>query len=173
MDGREVYGLAEGGSRRSSARCGTRKLRPERRRLAAHHEVLKRLMNEHTVLPMAFGLIAESDDDVRQILRLNRKAFVGQLDRVRGKVEMGVRVAWDVPNIFELFVTMHEELRALRDQMFRGGRLPSQDEKIELGRLFDRLLAADREECVDQVSSALNPECAELGLEQPPRTSTR
>jgi len=34
----------------------------------------------------------------------NRRAFEEQLERVTGKVEMGLRVAWDVPNIFEYFV---------------------------------------------------------------------
>jgi len=64
---------------------------------------------------------------------------------------MGLRVTWDVPNIFEQVVSTHPELAAYRDQIFRGGRQPAQDEKIELGRSFDRLLNADRQDCIDRV----------------------
>jgi hypothetical protein len=93
LDGGEVYALAEGGLAVVVSDLAVRKVRPERRRLAAHNDVLRRLMAGHTVLPMAFGLIADGDDDVRRIIRLNRGPFAEQLDRVRGKVEMDVRVA--------------------------------------------------------------------------------
>jgi hypothetical protein len=144
-----------------------RKIRPERRRLAAHHEVLKHLMGGHSVLPMAFGLIADGPEAVRRILRLNRGAFEGQLRRVRGMVEMGLRVAWDVPNIFEHILSVHPELQALRDYIFRDGREPSQDEKIELGRAFDRSLSADRQEHQDRVTDALRPRYGEIVANNP------
>lgn len=67
-----------------------------------------------------------------------------------------------MPNVFEMFVGAHPELRALRGHMFRGGRQPSQDEKIELGRRFDRLLTADREDCVERASEVLQGYCAEV-----------
>ncbi len=168
MDGGGVYALTEAGVTAVVSGLAARKVRPERRRLAAHHDVLKQLMSGHAALPMAFGLIADSSDDVRKILRLNRGPFVEQLARVRGKVEMGVRVAWDVANIFETVVAGHPEVSELRDHMFRGGRQPSQEEKIELGRRFDRALTAEREEAVERVTAVLENYCAEV-LSNPPR----
>jgi len=138
------------------------KLRPERRHLAAHQGVLRRLMETTTPLPMAFGIIADNPAAVKKILSTNRQAFLEHLHRVEGKVEMGVRVTWDVPNIFEYFVITHPELKALRDRFFGSHREPSQEQKIEIGRTFDRLLNEDREAYAEQVSEILSSHCFEI-----------
>ncbi len=167
MDGAEVYTLSDGQVSAVVSDLLDRKVRPERRRLAAHHQVLKHLMGDWTVLPMAFGLIADGPEAVRRILRLNHKAFADQINRVRGKVELGLRVSWDVSNIFEYALTVHPELAALRDQIFRGGREPSQDDKIELGRTFDQTINDDREAHIERVTRALQPRCAEIVNNKP------
>jgi hypothetical protein len=81
---------------------------------------------------------------------------------VAGKVEMGLRVAWDVPNIFEYFVNTHAELRLARDRLVGARHEFTQEEKIELGRMFDRLLNDDREDHTRKVEHALAPVCAEF-----------
>ena len=167
MDDALVYAIHDGPIAAVVSDIPDKKVRPERRRLAAHHAVLRRLMVDHTVLPMAFGLIADGPESIHRILRLNREVFGEQLDRLSGKIEMGLRVGWDVPNIFEYVVSLHHELAEYRDQIFRGGRQPSQDEKIELGRYFDRFLQADRQACVDRVSRLLEPRCAEIVINKP------
>lgn len=143
------------------------KIRPERRHLAAHHEVLKRLMAESTVLPMSFGIIADGSTAIRRILSLNRKAFLEQLQRVAGKVEMGLRVVWDVPNIFEYFVNTHPELRVARDRFLGTHREPTQEDKIEVGRMFDRILNEDREAHTERVEEILSPRCFEIKRNSP------
>jgi hypothetical protein len=135
------------------------RLRPERRRLAAHNDVLKRLMARFTILPMQFGIVADNVGAVREILAANRDALAEQLQRLAGKVEMGLRVMWDVPNIFEFMVNTHTDLRLVRDQMFRGGRHASQDDKIELGRIFDHLLKDERQQQTERVKAALKTCC--------------
>ncbi len=162
VDGAEVYSMGDGRVSAVVSDLPDRKVRPERRKLAAHHEVLKKLMADRTVLPMAFGLIADGPESVRRILRLNSQAFDSQLRRLNGKVEMGLRVAWDVPNIFEYALKVHPELLELRDHIFRGGREPSQDDKIEVGRTFDRLMTEEREAHGERVAEILNVHCAEL-----------
>jgi hypothetical protein len=141
------------------------KLRPERRHLAAHQEVLKRMMAEApAVLPVSFGVVLESVDALRRILSRthNQTSLLAQLRRVEGRVEMALRVTWDVPNIFEYFVETHPELRAARDQFFTGHRQPSQDDKIEVGRMFDRLLTEDREAHAERVEDSIGPQCVEI-----------
>ena len=167
LDGAEVYAVAAGHVAAVVSDLPLRKIRPERRKLAAHHEVLKRLMQDHAVLPMAFGLVADGVDAVQRVLRINHDTIAEQLARVRGRVEMGVRVAWDVPNIFEFALLAYPRLRDLRDHMFRGGRQPTQDEMIEIGRQFDRLITAAREEGVEKVLDVLDGRCVEVVSNKP------
>lgn len=161
VDDAETYLMKHQGIAAVVSDIPTGKIRPERRRLSAHHHVLTKLMESRTVLPVAFGLIADPDE-VDQFLELNHDELIDQLDRVAGKIEMGLRVVWDVPNIYEYLVGMHPELRALRDHTFRGDREPTHDEKIELGRAFDRMLNHDREILAERASSIVRSRCVEV-----------
>ncbi|MDR3637650.1 MAG: GvpL/GvpF family gas vesicle protein [Isosphaeraceae bacterium] len=167
LEGCPVYALSDGQLTAVVSNLPGQKLRPERRRLAAHHDVLKRLMPLHTVLPMVFGLVADSPDAVRLVLRQNRDALLAQLDRVRGHVEMGLRVTWDVPNIFEFLLGLHPDLKVFRDHVFRGARAPSYEEKIELGRHFEQTLSREREQHAETITQLLSPHCTEIILNTP------
>jgi hypothetical protein len=162
IDGSEVYSIPAGRVAAVVSTVRTERMRPERSHLAAHQEVLRKLMAETTPLPMSFGILADSPRAVRNMLFRNQSALLEQLRRVAGKAEMGVRVIWDVPNIFEYFVNTHPELRQARDQFLAGPREPTQEDKIEVGRMFDRLLREDRETYSDKVEAILAPHCAEI-----------
>jgi len=162
IDGGVVYSVRHGRVAAVVSDCARQKLRPERAHLAAHKEVLQRLMLDSTVLPMAFGTIADGVKAVRRLLSLNQEVILEQLERVAGKVEMGLRVKWDVPNIFEYFIDIHSELRAARDRLLGNQREPRQEDRIELGRLFDRILNDDREAHAEKLEEALAPYCAEI-----------
>ena len=119
-------------------------------------------MAETTPLPMSFGILADSAQAVRTMLSRNQHALLEQLRRVAGKVEMGLRVTWDVPNIFEYFVNTHPDLKLARDRLLGGSREPTQEQKIEVGRMFDRFLNEDREAYADKVEGILAPHCVEI-----------
>ncbi len=162
LQGKDVYTITDGRVAAVVSGLAGPKIRPERANLTAHQAVLKRLMEETTPLPMAFGTIAASPQAIRGILIRNRHAFQEQLQRVAGRVEMGLRVTLDVPNIFEYFVNTHAELRMARDRLMSARHEFTQEEKIELGRMFDRLLNEDREEHTRKVERILAPLCAEF-----------
>lgn len=138
------------------------KIRPQRKHVAAHHQVLKQVMKETGgLLPMAFGLIAEDVKDIHNILSTHQADFLKQLQRVSNNVEMGLRVTWTVPNIFEYFLATHDELRELRDRFFQD-RQPGPDEMIEIGQQFEHLLNEDRETYTSKVVEMISPYCHEF-----------
>ncbi len=122
IDGGTVYAISDGRVAAVISDLLNAKIRPERRHLAAHQEVLKRLMEESAPLPMTFGIIADGLKEIRKILSHNQETFLEQLHRVAGKVEMGLRVTWDVPNIFEFFVHTNPQLRAALFQCYGDHR---------------------------------------------------
>jgi len=159
INGGQVYPLADGRVAAVVSDLPCEKLRPERRHLAAHHDVLKQLIGAHTVLPMSFGLVAEGPEAVHKFLRANRDTFLESLRGLAGKVEMGLRVVYDIPNIIEHFVNTRPKLRLFRDRVFRSDREPSQEDKIALGRLFDQTLTDDRALQTERVAGILGPHC--------------
>lgn len=162
INGSKVYAISNGQVAAVVSDVKNERIRPERRHLAAQQEVLKGLMAGEAVLPMTFGIIADGPKRVQRFLARNQEAFFKQLQHVAGMVEMGLRVSWDIPNIFEYFVNTHQELKLARDRLLDPSRNPSQEDKIEIGRLFDRLLNADRESHTRQVKQILSPYCREI-----------
>ncbi len=157
-----VYTISDGIISAVVSNISNKKLRPQRKNLAAHQNVLKKIMEHTTPLPMAFGIIANGEKAIRKILTDNKEIFTEKLNLTAGKVEMGMRVSYDVPNIFEYFISIYPDLRAARDRFFGGYREPSQEAKLELGRMFDRLLNEDREKHVSKVEHVLTSYCHEI-----------
>lgn len=169
IDEQVVCAISQGSVSALVSDCSRQKIRPERAHLMAHKEVLRKLMLESTVLPMAFGTIADNLKAVRRMLTRGEETLLEKLKQVKGKVEMGLRVVWDVPNIFEYFIDNHTDLRAARDQVLGGNRVPRQAEKIELGALFERIMNEDREAHYAIIEEVLAPVCAEIKRSPSPK----
>jgi hypothetical protein len=168
INGAPVYTISQGALAAVVSDITEKRIRPERKNLAAHNVVIKRLMEDATVLPVAFGTIAASNKALLHILKQNLTTFTEQLAVVRGKVELGLRVVLDVPNIFEYMVNRHPDLAELRDAMVGKQHGPTQNDKIEMGRLFDHLLNQDREQHAETVMEVLGPRCVDI-KQNPPR----
>lgn len=129
------------------------KILPLRKNLDPHHKVIREVMKTATIIPMTFGHVAKSEAEIKKALRRNREGIEAQLDRLAGKVEMSVKVKWDVDNIFEYFTSIDPDLRAYRDQLFGRSTAPSQNEKLELGRMFEERRSQEREEQLERVTA--------------------
>lgn len=168
VEGGEVYGITAGKLFAVVSRVSRARLRPERKHLLAHQAVLRRAMEHVTVLPTVFGLVARDDEAVRALLLESEAMFLEQLARVVGKVEMGLKVSWSAPELFEYLVEVHPELREVRDALkARDG--VGREELIEVGKLFARIRDADRQAHGERVAAVLEAQGIELKW-NPPRT---
>jgi len=131
------------------------KIKPLRENLTSHHEVIKEAIQNFTIIPMAFGQMVRRAEEILQALEVNYPSIDQELDRLRNKVEMGLKILWDVDNIFEYFVNRDRELRDFRDRIFGRSRQPTQGEKIDLGRLFESKLSREREKHAGRVMRVL------------------
>ena len=148
-------------------RVSHQKIRPQRANLAVHHKLLHELVQRQAVLPCAFGTVATSEDQLLEVLRTNCDELLRELAVLRGKMEMSLGVYWNTSNIFEFFVANNQELKEARDRLFRPGREPSMEERLELGKLFESLLGQCRERHTQQVIDTLSPYCAEIRAVDP------
>ncbi|MBC8245274.1 MAG: GvpL/GvpF family gas vesicle protein [Verrucomicrobia bacterium] len=132
------------------------RIRPERRNLAAHQKVLDAIKaGGQPFLPSAFGIMAPSQKSLVAMLEANADTLMGDLNRLADKVEMTLRLKWNVPNIFDYFVGRTPDLAELRDRYFGQPGGPSREDKIELGSQFDQLLNQARERHVATLRRAL------------------
>jgi hypothetical protein len=143
------------------------RLLPLRRNLEPHNRVIRDIMSETTIIPMAFGQVARTEADVLKALRFNLQAIDKELVRLDGKVEMTLRVLWDVPNIFEYLVNEDRELARLRDETFGRSSAPTQSEMIDLGKMFEERLAFARKRDTKRLITIFRPHAAEVKENDP------
>ena len=60
-----------------------------------HEAIVEALMADRAVLPVRFGTVLSNKAAVQDVLVAYYAGFVASLDRVRGRVELGLRVLWD------------------------------------------------------------------------------
>lgn len=163
----KVYTVAEGPLTAVVSDLAEREeggLRPERRNLAAHQGVLKRVLeNSPMVLPVSFGTVADGAEGVKTLLRKYQQQFLEQLERVKGRVQMTLhlRYAVETPGVFDYLMEKYNpELGRRRDELFGEGRVATREEKIEFGQAIERLLEASRDELAGVVEEGLGDRCA-------------
>ncbi|NNJ11154.1 GvpL/GvpF family gas vesicle protein [Chloroflexales bacterium ZM16-3] len=66
-----------------------------RNNLLCHERVIEALMRERSVLPTRFGTTTDRAERIQQTLEANRDSYRANLDRVRGRVEIALRVGWE------------------------------------------------------------------------------
>jgi hypothetical protein len=168
LEAAPIYAIDQNGLRAVVSDTLSTRLRPERRNISAHQAVLHALTTEGTVLPMRFGVLARNAEAVQKLLAANKKSINEHFERLNGRVEMGLRVAWDVANIYEYFVEQHSVLSEARDAIWDKYN-PSnarREEKIQLGNLYESLRSADRKQATDTVKEIMADYCEDI-IENP------
>lgn len=145
---------------------------PTRRNLDTHSKVIREVMAKHTVIPIAFGHVVKSAAEIGRVIQKNRKAIMTELDRLDNKVEMSLRVQWDVENIFNYFLEADPALAAARDQTFNKARPPTRMEKMELGQMFEESINRERQRYTDQVVEVFRGCSAEVKVNAPATEKT-
>lgn len=122
-----------------------RKYPVSRENCLAHQKVLEEVMREYTILPVRYGVIAEDLDLVRdKLLKDYYEMLQEQLDRMQGKVELGLKVMWkDMPAIYKEVVEENEELRKIRDALQKRGA--THDQRMQLGEMVEKALIMKKE----------------------------
>ncbi len=63
--------------------------------VVAHEAVVEGAMDSGTVLPVRFNTILRGESEIVDVLEARYESFRTALDRLQGKVEMGVKVLWE------------------------------------------------------------------------------
>lgn len=166
IDGSPVSFVTVGAIAAATSATEVKKIRPQRKNLAAHQDVVTHLARNYDMLPVAFGLIADDVQQVEQVLRSHQETLVEQINRVSGHLEMTVNLRWSVPNVVQYFVDRYEALSEARAAIAAG--TATRDDQIAMGQYFEKLLNLEREQHTAKFLEVLNPFCKEIDV-QPPR----
>ena len=77
-----------------------------------HEEVVERLMEKSTILPVRFLTTFNQEEEVLVVLKEFYQDFKENLDRLRNKVEFGIRVIWPGETIRNRIIEAHKKTNA-------------------------------------------------------------
>jgi hypothetical protein len=125
-----------------------------RENVLAHERVNETVMREHTVIPMSFGTIFKTREDIVELLRSAAEAFGDVLNKMQNKLEFGLKVLWDRDQAIREVEAEDEDIGRLKKEI-SSQKGPTYFARMQYGRLVDAALQARSERNVAHILDQL------------------
>jgi hypothetical protein len=110
-----------------------------RENVLAHERVNDTVMRDHTVIPMSFGTIFKTREDIVELLRSAYDAFADVLSKMQDKLEFGLKVLWDRDGIVRQIEQEDEDIHRLKAEI-SSQKGSTYFARMQYGRLIDSAL---------------------------------
>lgn len=126
--------------------------------VTTHENVVEEAMQRTDVLPVSFGTVAHSDQEVRErLLQQESDDLHEQLMHTKNRVELGVKAIWDQDALFAQIAAEDSDIQALRNEIVGTTPEETYDLRLELGELTDAAIQRQREQDSAAILDALSP----------------
>jgi len=132
---------------------------PTRDNALAHEHVIESVMKNYTIIPMSFGTVFRTDDDIREVLKSIYASLKDVLKQMMGKLEFGLKVTWDRDRIIEELQRGHEEIHRFHQELTRKHLQSTYFARMQLGRMIDKALAELAASYVREIYDGLRSVC--------------
>jgi len=133
-----------------------------REHIIAHQKPIEEVMKHYDVLPFSFSNIANTEDQIKKILKERRTEFEELLQKFQGKTEVGLKAFW--PNMQLIFQEIAEKSPEL--QRLKKGRHLTYYQKIAAGELVQKLLEKKKKEEAQNIIKAVSDLTEDLKEQQ-------
>ncbi len=140
---------------------------PTRENALAHEHVIETVMKNYTIIPMSFGTVFRTDNDIREVLKSIYPSLKDVLHQMAGKFEFGLKVNWDRDQIIEDIKNDDEEIRQFHQEIIRKHLQSTYLARMQLGRMIDKALAERSISYVREIYEALRGVCVASRDNQP------
>jgi Gas vesicle synthesis protein GvpL/GvpF len=110
-----------------------------RENVLGHERVNETVMRDHTVIPMSFGTIFKTREDILELLRSAYEAFADVLAKMQDKLEFGLKVLWDRDEIVRAIEQEDEDIHRLKSEI-SSQKGSTYFARMQYGRLIDAAL---------------------------------
>jgi Gas vesicle synthesis protein GvpL/GvpF len=140
---------------------------PTRENALAHEHVIETVMKNYTIIPMSFGTVFRTDDDIREVLKSIYASLKDVLKQMSGKLEFGLKVNWDRDQIIEELKQQDEEIGRFHQEIIRKQLQSTYFARMQLGRMIDKALGERATQYVREIYEGLRGVCVASRDNQP------
>jgi hypothetical protein len=137
-----------------------------RENVLAHERVNEAVMRQHTVIPMSFGTVFKTRDDIIELLKGAYGAFDDVLNKMQDKLEFGLKVLWDRDVILREIENEDEDVRRLKSEI-SSQKGSTYFARVQYGRLVDTALQGRSEHYVNEIFERLRDACVASRANKP------
>jgi hypothetical protein len=132
---------------------------PTRDNALAHEHVIETVMKTQTIIPMSFGTVFRTDEDIREVLKSIYPSLKDVLKQMEGKLEFGLKVTWDRERVIEELKREDEEIHRFHLEITRKHLQSTYFARMQLGRMIDKALVERSAQYVREIYDALRSVC--------------
>ncbi len=133
------------------------KLVVNRENMLTHAKVIEEVMKEFdSVLPVRFGTIAASADEVRNLQDRRYREFKNALRDMDHKIELGVKGIWkNMDLIFKEIVKENKKIKKAKEEIQEDKGKKNIPAKTEVGKAVEKALQKKKEKEAERIIDAL------------------
>jgi Gas vesicle synthesis protein GvpL/GvpF len=137
-----------------------------RKDLLAHAHVLETWVEQHTVVPMRFGIMLEDDEAIRtRVLRADHTSLLEQVRRFAGLLQLTVQAFHHEEPALREVLRRRPDLLRLREEIARLPQAATQPQQIQLGEGVAQELELVQEEDARYIVNELAQHAVDVVLE--------
>ena len=139
---------------------------PTRENLLAHTHVLEEIVKEYLILPMSFGIIAENEEKVTELLRQNYLELKRELKMLTGKIELGVKVLWIEDAVVKEMESRGKDFQEFKKKIVDSSAKGDENSKLKAGRLVESIVKQWEKKYIPKIYSSLKEIAVDSRLNQ-------
>ncbi|MBI5188387.1 MAG: GvpL/GvpF family gas vesicle protein, partial [Nitrospirae bacterium] len=129
------------------------------RYLLRHQQVIEKIMDSYTIIPMRLGTYAFNIGEVKEILSKGYAMFKDIFKKINNKIEIDVVATWNDLNSVIKEIGEEQEIKELKEKlMSKSGGVPVKDQMM-IGSRIKHILDKKKERCSFEIEAALK-ECS-------------
>ena len=132
---------------------------PTRENALAHEHVIETVMTTNTIIPMSFGTVFRTEEDIKEVLKSIYPSLKDVLKQMSGKLEFGLKVTWDRDRVIEELKRDHEEIHRFHQELTKKHLQSTYFARMQLGRMIEKALAERSADYTREIYDALRSTC--------------
>lgn len=108
--------------------------------LVTHQLVIEKVMERFTVIPVKFGTMVVTIDEVIKFMEKGYFVLRNALRKMEGKIELDVVASWQLPKILAAIYRHSKRIKNKQKEITLRGAKATTEDKIALGKLVEQVL---------------------------------
>ena len=136
------------------------------RGLLKHQQVIEKVMNDNTIIPMRLGTYASNEEEVRSILSKSQATAQKVFELINNKIEIDLVATWSDFSAIIKDVVEDKEIKEFKESLLSKPNGVTVDDQAKIGYMISNALIKKREGVSLQIQAELKGSCADFKLHE-------